>query len=175
LRETPNGTTEQEPAMLLKNQQNYILWDLFSNERLVRMYQNEWGNGDQAFTAVEMMDMVHQSLFRKTIAGQKLNVMERSLQKSLLDALITAAAESEGVKINKSLMDESNLDSSAPRTLDITMKQVSRTSDAISLKRGELLRILRLCKSKANTGDTATQMHYDDMVLRIQTALGLSK
>lgn len=175
LRETPNGTTEQEPAMLLKNQQNYILWDLFSNERLVRMYQNEWENGDQAFTAVEMMEMIHQSIFRKTIAGQKLNVMERSLQKSLLDALITAAAESEGVKINKSLMEESNLDSSAPRILDITMKQVSRTSDAISLKRGELLRILRLCKSKANTGDTATQMHYDDMALRIQTALGLSK
>ena len=32
-----------------------------------------------------LLDMVHQSLFRKTIAGQKLNVMERSLQKSLLD------------------------------------------------------------------------------------------
>lgn len=189
LRNTPNGTTEQEPALLLKNQQNYILWDLFANERLVRMYQNEWENGDRAFTAVEMMDMVHQSLFRKTIAGQKLNVMERSLQKSLLDALITAAAESEGVKINKSLTDRNStdtdyfgcygesesLDSSAPRTLELTMKQVSRTSDAISLKRGELLRILRLCKSKANTGDTATQMHYDDMALRIQTALGLNK
>ncbi len=189
LRNTPNGTTEQEPALLLKNQQNYILWDLFANERLVRMYQNEWENGDRAFTAVEMMDMVHQSLFRKTIAGQKLNVMERSLQKSLLDALITAAAESEGVKINKSLTDRNSidtdyfgcygesesLDSSAPRTLELTMKQVSRTSDAISLKRGELLRILRLCKSKASTGDTATQMHYDDMALRIQTALGLNK
>ncbi len=175
LRETPNGTTEQEPAMLLKNQQNYILWDLLANERLVRMYQNEWENGDKAFTAVEMMEMLHQSLFRKTLASQKLNVMERSLQKSFLDALITAAAESEGVKINKSLSDGQYLDSSAPRTLDITMKQISRTSDAISLKRGELLRILRLCKSKANTGDTATQMHYDDMVLRIQTALGLSK
>ena len=172
-RETPEGTTEQEPAMLLKNQQNYILWDLLANDRLVRMYENEWENGSQAFTAVEMMDMIHQSLFRKTLAGQKLNVMERSLQKSLLDALITAANENESVKIKKSLTDESNLDSSRPRILDITMTQVSRTSDAISLKRGELLRILRLCKGKANTGDTATQMHYDDMALRIQTALGI--
>ena len=175
LRDTPNGTVEQEPAMLLKNQHNYILWDLFTNERLVRMYENEWENGDQAFTAVEMMDMVHQSLFRKTIAGQKLNVMERSLQKSLLDALLTGANQNEGIKINRRLVDEPNLDSSSPRTLDMTMTQISRTSDAISLKRGELLRILRLCKSKANTGDTATQMHYDDMALRIQTALGLSK
>ena len=205
LRKTPLGTTEQEPQMLLKNQQNYILWDLLANERLVRMYENEWLNGENAFTAVEMMQMLHDAIFRKTIAGQKLNVMERSLQKSLLDALITAAAESEGVKINKSLATivedsttddlctsgfgaieqhpavkgketaTSTLDSSRPRTIDVTMTQVSRTSDAISLKRGELLRILRLCKSRANTGDTATQMHYDDMVLRIQTALGLTK
>ena len=175
LRDTPNGIVEQEPAMLLKNQHNYILWDLFTNERLARMYENEWENGDRAFTAVEMMDMVHQSLFRKTIAGQKLNVMERSLQKSLLDALLTGANQNESIKINRRLVDEPNLDSSSPRTLDMTMTQISRTSDAISLKRGELLRILRLCKSKANTGDTATQMHYDDMALRIQTALGLSK
>ena len=175
LRDTPNGTVEQEPAMLLKNQHNYILWDLFTNERLVRMYENEWENGDRAFTAVEMMDMVHQSLFRKTIAGQKLNVMERSLQKSLLDALLTGANQNESIKINRRLVDEPNLDSSSPRTLDMTMTQISRTSDAISLKRGELLRILRLCKSKANTGDTATQMHYDDMALRIQSALGINK
>ena len=175
LRDTPNGTVEQEPAMLLKNQHNYILWDLFTNERLVRMYENEWENGDRAFTAVEMMDMVHQSLFRKTIAGQKLNVMERSLQKSLLDALLTGANQNESIKINRRLVDEPNLDSSSPRTLDMTMTQISRTSDAISLKRGELLRILRLCKSKANTGDTATLMHYDDMALRIQSALGINK
>ena len=175
LRDTPNGTVEQEPAMLLKNQHNYILWDLFTNERLARMYENEWENGDRAFTAVEMMDMVHQSLFRKTIAGQKLNVMERSLQKSLLDALLTGANQNESIKINRRLVDEPNLDSSSPRTLDMTMTQISRTSDAISLKRGELLRILRLCKSKANTGDTATQMHYDDMALRIQSALDINK
>ena len=93
---------------------------------------------------------------------------------NLLDALITAAAESESVKINKNLSDDLDaLTTSRSRTLDVTNSQVSRTSDAISLKRGELLRILRLCKSKATTGDTATQMHYDDMALRIQTALGL--
>ena len=188
-RQTPNGPTEQEPALLLKVKQSYVLWDLLHNERIIRMYENEWMNGSDAFTAVEMMDMLHQHIFRKTIAGQKLNVMERSLQKSLLDALITAAAANEGVKINKSLTElegmslpeiqthhpaaSEGLNTSRSRTLDVTASQVTRTSDAISLKRGELLRILRLCKSKATTGDTATQMHYDDMALRIQTALGL--
>lgn len=175
LRNTPLGTTEQEPAMLLKNQQNYILWDLLANDRLVRMYQNEWVNGKNAFTAVEMLDMLHNSIFRKTIAGQKLNVMERSLQKSFVDALITAAAESEGVKINKHLIEDKSVSTSRPRTIDMTMTQITRTSDALSVKRSELLRIMRLMKSKAKTGDLSTQMHYDDVALRIQTALGLQK
>lgn len=175
LRRTPFGTTEQEPAMLLKNQQNYILWDLLANERIVRMYQNEWMNGDNAFSAVEMLDMLHKSIFRKTIAGQKLNVMERSLQKSFVDALITAAAEKEGVKINKSLADENGVSTSAPRTVDMTMTQITRTSDALSVKRSELIRIMRLMKNRRTSGDLSTQMHYDDVILRIQTALGLHK
>ena len=175
LRKTPLGTTEQEPAMLLKNQQNYILWDLLANERIVRMYQNEWMNGDNAFSAVEMLDMLHKSIFRKTIAGQKLNVMERSLQKSFVDALITAAAENEGVKINKSLADDKGVSSSAPRIIDMTMTQITRTSDALSVKRSELIRIMRLMKNRRTSGDLSTQMHYDDVILRIQTALGLQK
>lgn len=175
LRNTPFGTTEQEPAMLLKNQQNYILWDLLANDRLVRMYQNEWMNGNNAFTAVEMLDMLHQSIFRKTINGQKLNVMERSLQKSFVDALITAAAESEGVKINRRLADEREISSSGSRTLDMTMTQITRTSDALSVKRSELIRIMKLMKNRLTSGDLSTQMHYDDVILRIQTALGLQK
>lgn len=175
LRKTPFGTTEQEPAMLLKNQQNYILWDLLANDRLVRMYQNEWMNGNKAFTAVDMLDMLHNAIFRKTIAGQKLNVMERSLQKSFVDALITAAAESEGVKINKHLAEEKQVSSSGSRTVDMTMTQITRTSDALSVKRSELIRIMRLMKNRRTSGDLSTQMHYDDVVLRIQTALGLQK
>lgn len=175
LRKTPLGTTEQEPAMLLKNQQNYILWDLLANDRLVRMYENEWVNGEDAYTAVELLQTLHEAIFRKTIAGQKLNVMERSLQKSFVDALITAAAESEGVKINKSLADDRQVGTSAPRTIDMTMTQITRTSDALSVKRAEMLRIMKLLKSRANSGDLSTQMHYEDVVLRIQTALGLQK
>ena len=175
LRNTPFGTTEQEPAMLLKNQQNYILWDLLANDRLVRMYQNEWANGENAFTAVEMLDMLHKSIFKNTIAGKKLNVMERSLQKSFVDALITAAAESEGVKINKSLAEDKNVSTSRSRTIDMTMAQITRTSDALSVKRSELIRIMKLMKNRAQTGDLSTQMHYDDVILRIQTALGLQK
>ena len=183
LRKTPNGVNEQEPQLLLRNQQNYILWDLLENERLVRMYENELQNGSSAFTAVEMMQMLHNSIFQKTIKGQSPNVMERSLQKSFVDALITAAAESESVKINKKLTTDANryqaddctLASGTSRTIDVTSSQISRTSDALSVKRGELLCILRLLKNQRKSGDLSSQMHYEDVILRIQTALGLSK
>ena len=189
LRNTPIGTEEQEPQFLLKNQQSYILWDLLANERIMRMYDNELQNGKNAFTAIEMMDMLHRHIFAKTIAGGQPDVMERSLQKLFVDGLITAAAAREGVKINRSLASDptplnSNLLplapcpslptcdlSSGPRTYSITSSQVTRTSDAISLKRGELLRIRKLLKPLIGQGTTATQMHYDDIVMRINTAL----
>lgn len=204
-RTTPLGTEEQHPHLVLRNQQNYVLWDLLDNARLVRMFENELQQGKAAFTAVEMMDMLHQHIFAKTIAGQSPNVQERSLQKSFVDALITAAAESEGVKINKRLYDHqplieddahrllcreeaccggthdthghahSHALSSAPRRIEMTSTQVGRNSDAISVKRGALLRVMKLLRSRLSSGDSASRLHYEDVVLRIQTALGLSK
>ena len=170
--------------MVLKNIQNFILWDMLTNDRIVRMYENEWLNGTKAFTATEMLQMLHQSIFRKTIAGQKLNVMERSLQKSFVDALITAAAEQEGVKVNSKLkindskIETSNfnlLRGSGYRTVGMSTTQINRVSDAISVKRGEMIRIMKLLKSRRTTGDLSTQLHYEDVIMRIQTALGIVK
>ena len=169
LRSTPNGTEEQEPAYLLRNQQNYILWDLLDNTRLVRMYENEMQNGKAAFTPVEMMDMLHKHIFRTTLSGKTPGVMERSLQKSFVDALITAANSGEGVKINKHI-DTSSL-SSGQRTIEFTSTQVTRNSDALSLKRGELLRIQQLLKARKSAASLDARMHYDDILLRIKTAL----
>ena len=169
LRSTPNGTEEQEPAYLLRNQQNYILWDLLDNTRLVRMYENEMQNGKAAFTPIEMMDMLHKHIFHTTLSGKTPGVMERSLQKSFVDALITAANSGEGVKINKHI-DTSSL-SSGQRTIEFTSTQVTRNSDALSLKRGELLRIQQLLKARKGAASLDARMHYDDILLRIKTAL----
>lgn len=193
LRKNPTGVVEYSPSQILKNTQGYIFWDLLSNERLMRMLENEMKNGDKAFTVVEMMDRMHRSIFATTIRGGKPDVMERNLQKGFLDALITAAAESEGVKINKHLAvspnpylfhshpvcshDEFTLDQAgrmgARRELSFYGGQVNRISDAISVKRGELLRIKQLLEARRAGADTATRYHYDDMILRINTALGL--
>ena len=183
-RNTPLGVQEQSPDYALQNQQSYMLWDMLDNSRIMRMFTNEQTNGKNAFTAVEMMDMLHKHFFGKTIAGKQLSIDERQLQKNFVDALITAAAQQEGVKINKKIYDapaiidspEHNWQcmslSSASRTIDMGGTQTARVSDAISVKRGELVRILSLLKGKRHTGDTATQFHYEDVIMRIQTALG---
>lgn len=189
-KKTPLGVQEQSPEYALKNQQSYMFWDMLDNNRLVRMFANEQANGKEAFTAIEMMDMLHKHIFAKTMAGQSLSIEERGLQKNFVDALITAAAQSEGVKINKKLFDASSyfdapalIDdpqhywchqqlSSASRTIDMGGTQATRVSDAISVKRGELVRILNLLKGKRSSGDTATRFHYEDVIMRIQTALG---
>ena len=193
LRKNPNGVIEYAPNQILKNTQGYIFWDLLSNDRLMRMLENELKNGKKAFTVVELMDKMHKSIFATTIKGGTPDVMERNLQKGFLDALITAAAESEGVKINKHLVtsgnpyllhdhprcscDEFTFEHAermgAKRELSFYGGQVNRISDAISVKRGELLRIKQLLEGRRNGADTATRYHYDDMILRINTALGL--
>ena len=194
LRKNPTGVIEYAPSQILKNTQGYIFWDLLSNDRLMRMLENELKNGKKAFTVVEMMDKMHNSIFATTIKGGTPDVMERNLQKGFLDALITAAAESEGVKINKQLTatsgnpylfhhtpwcshNEFAIEQAermgARRELSFYGGQVNRISDAISVKRGELLRIKKLLESRRNTSDTAARYHYDDMILRINTPLGL--
>ena len=61
----------------------------------------------------------------------------------------------------------------APRVLNFYGSQLNRISDAISVKRGELLRIKKLLQNRLGTSDTAARYHYEDMILRINTALGI--
>lgn len=194
LRNTPMGVVENAPTQVLKNAQSYILWDLLSNTRLMRMLENESVNGKKAFTAVELMDGLHRTIFATTERGAIPDVMTRALQKNFLDALITAAAENESVKFSKKLMNDHFLldhqqavcscDEYAYRSLDADRmgarrevnfygSQINRVSDAISVKRGELLRIKDLLQSRLGTSDIATKYHYKDMILRINTALGI--
>lgn len=195
LKNTPLGVVENAPTQVLKNAQAYIFWDLLSNNRLMRMLENESVNGKKAFTAVELMDGLHKHIFAVTERGALPDVMTRNLQKGFVDALITAAAENEGVKVNKKLADnhflfdkrqplcsrdaclhhdDANADRmGARRELNFYGSQINRISDAISVKRGELLRIKDLLQSRLGTSDVATKYHYKDLILRINTALGI--
>ena len=167
---------EEHPMTALRIEQSFLFWDLMANERLARMLQAEADLGaSNAFTAAEMMDMLHKALFT---ACPNPDIHQRMVQKDMIDALITAAAESEGVKINKNISGLSELCSaealtSRPRYIYMSSVQMNRTSDALSVKRGELMRIRTWAKSRIGEGRTAVQMHCADIVQRIDTALGL--
>lgn len=189
LRKTPNGIQENAPTQILQNTQAYLLWDILGNHRLMRMMDNEARNGKKAYTAVELTDALYEHIFDKV---REPDARQRSLQKNMVDALLTAAAEDESVKINKRIADGSlpialsarehtclmhdhQLDGS-PRTINLYGKQLERISDAISVKRGVLLRIRQLAQSRTSgvmCVSRANRYHYEDLILRINTALGL--
>lgn len=206
---TPVGRMEHSPNYILKNAQSYLLWDMLSDNRIVRMYENEAQNGEKAFKASEMMDMLHKSIFKKTIAGASPDVRERSVQKNFVDALIIAANENQGVKDGSKKVtidaDPAALFVGEPsefgcfghvcshasnglagrlatgertagrRTVNFYGTQANRISDAISLKRGELMRIRQLLKSRIPAADIDAKYHYQDMLMRINTALGIAQ
>lgn len=202
-KDTPLGVIERAPTQVLKNAQAYLLYDLLNNNRLMRMLENESVNGKKAYTAVEMMNDLHNHIFATTIKGGQPDVMTRNLQKLFVDALITAAAKEEGIKVNKKISsvyvcDEDDaeafgfvgeerfldIDSHAcpwmdmeragnKRELDFYGSQVNRTSDAISVKRGELLKIKDLLKARTSGAVEAVKYHYKDIIIRIDNALGI--
>ena len=192
IQNSPSGMFENSPAVIQKNAQAYIFWDLLNNTRLVRMLENEAQNGKQAYTVVELMDTMHKHVFGKTERGTVLEVRDRELQKGFVDALILAVSEDATNKNAKKLMEDSHFlldsesaqeqhicsrcahgDRSASKTVNFYGTQSNRLSDAISVKRGELLRIADLLKTRQNGGDIASRYHYKDLILRINTALGL--
>ncbi|MDO5607214.1 MAG: zinc-dependent metalloprotease [Capnocytophaga sp.] len=165
VKDSPNGYNEYSPFASYKNMQSYVFWDILTNERLDRMTANELENGAKAYTALEMLNDLYRGIFANTLKNKPLTIEERATQKAFVDALIIAADRAEISKEKKSL-DESKNFASTP-----IFSGPKRISEAVSLKRGILLKIQKELKSKKNTKDTETRYHYDDILLRIRYAL----
>lgn len=172
IRNTPAGNVENAPSLLLKNAQSYVYWDLLDNKRLVRMSENEYQNGKDAFTPVELTDMLYKATFGSK-KGKALTVKERFVQKGLVDALIQAVSKDAVSKKSSSLMDSDKAASDVIRTIDFNGSLADRISDAISAKRGLLLRIKKAVERGTRSSDTATRYHYQDLLLRINSALNI--
>ncbi len=182
IREGPNGLNEYGALYSLQGAQSYIYWDLLSNERMARMIEAESQLGNKkAYTISKMLHQLHAGIFRKTKRGVSLTVSERASQKGYIDALIIAADRSAASKEKKRLHEHEHgafghqfcIHDDEDHHLMSTLKfdGLTRVSDAVSLKRGELLKIEKLLKQKRKTGDWATQCHYEDLLLRIDQSL----
>lgn len=179
LKSSPAGYIENAPSLLLKNAQSYIYWDLLSNNRLIRMSENEYQNGEDAFTPVELMDMLYDGVFKNSGRRKKLTVKERFIEKGLVDALIQAVSEDAATKGGKkSLTNSINIDNKAAvsdviRNISFYGSLANRISDAISAKRGLLLKIRETVQQGTKSKDRATRYHYKDLLLRIDSALNI--
>jgi hypothetical protein len=182
MQNTPVGYLENSPSLLLKNAQSYIFWDLLENKRLTRMLENESLNGKTAFSVVELLENIHRHIFGVTERGVLPSPSERSLQKGLVDALISAVAKENTTREKKKLTDEHPLfylwepscsHHAITQAPNFYGSYADRISDAVSMKRGELLRIKDLLEKRKLTADTASKYHYKDIILRINTALGI--
>lgn len=167
VKDSPAGYREYNPFASYKNIQSYIFWDLLTNERLDRMIANEVQNGRRAYTASELMNDLYQAIFAKTTQGRPLSVMEMATQKGFIDALIIAADRNEVSKENKGLA----ADTATKFSSEQIFSGPKRASEAISVKRGILLRIERLMKAKLARADQASRYHYEDILLRIDKSL----
>lgn len=185
LRSSPGGTIESSPTLLLKNAQSYIFWDLLSNKRLIRMSENEHQNGSDAFTPVELLDLLYDATFGANRKKKALSVKDRFIEKGLVDALIQAVSEDAVTKKSRSLVGTNPLNNehntiNTDRAASSVIRHISfygslsdRISDAISAKRGLLLRIKKRVEKGTRSSDAATKYHYNDLLLRIDSALNI--
>ena len=192
LRDSPVGLIEYAPYNLARNLQYDILYWLLDDARLQRMFETEALLGrDEAYTVEEMLGDLTEALFAKTRAGKNLSLYERMTQKNYLDALIVSSNKTMEKTTKRGGLhavctDGCTLMMRAPEVVpeletperpgdqiqtNRSYSQMNRTSETASAKRGEMERILRMIERRRNSGDTATQNHYTDLILRIREAL----
>ncbi len=199
IKESPIGDIEYAPTTLFRDLHARIFYSLLQKERLLRMLENEAKNGNKAYTVANMMNDLHQGIFKKTIKGYKLNVFDRQSQKNFIDALIITQNKSMAkttkktlqsacscslhkhmpvlcdysVKNDKMFEEEVTSDDSKNFRRNVFYSTMNRVSDAVSMKRGELMKIRSLLKKRLTIKDEATRYHYNDLIMRIEEALNL--
>ncbi len=182
---------ETSPQLSMQYRQYFILMNLLTTDRCLRMCANESENGTRSFTMLEMMNMLHQHIFGITERGGTPTIAQRSMQKMFVEILMNAADERE-TNESKKIMSTADFPEfarpgccelgheahespmGAPRLLQMSYPQTLRASDVISIKRGELLTIRKLLQNRSNASDTMARNHYRDMLMRIEAALGLN-
>ncbi len=185
----PDGLHEYTPMQMYKGYQSFILWDLLSDERLERMMQYTSLTKGKVYTVNKLLNDIHNHMFAKTMKGKTLSVYERMNQKNLVDALIISSDRNSASKEKKKNLKDSDdimnfhshhicshCANNESKNFESTYRNIKylgvvRTSDVISLKRGELIKIKNLIESKVKTGDETTRFHYQDILLRINDAL----
>lgn len=186
VRTSPAGEVEYSPYNTARELQYATFYDLMKDDRLLRMYEAETMIGkNRVYTPEEMFADLHRAVFKGSLQGRNLSLYERMTQKNYIDALIVSSNKAVEKTTKKALnhpncchfavkqaaFDLSENESVQLRTLQYS--SMGRVSEAVSVKRGALMNVLRLAERNCRQGDVATRQHYEDLIVRIKEALNL--
>ena len=177
---------EYSPYTVARELQYATFYNLLKDERLLRMFDSEATLGrTKSYTPEEMFADIHNVIFASSKAGHNLSIYERMTQKNFVDAIIVSSNRAVE-KTTKKALHHSNTCCFASKVPEFTIEpreevqlrilhfsSMGRVSEAVSVKRGELLKILKLAENKRNTGNVETRNHYEDLIIRIKEALNM--
>ncbi|PXY46114.1 zinc-dependent metalloprotease [Flavobacterium hydrophilum] len=183
LKDTPLGPYEYTPYTLSRELQYDIIYKLLSDDRLLRMTENELyqrnKTNEKVFAVNDLFKKMHQNVFSGTIQNKSLTILERMTQKNYVDVLIISTNKLFEKTDPKNIIDlRETLQMPHLCSLDdehmarnINQSFLKRVTEVTSDKKGELGKVLQLLRTKRSTGDQSTQNHYRDLIQRIEKAL----
>ena len=192
VQDSPMGPFEYTPYNLRRSLQYDLIYQLLSDERILRLVEAEVIAGkEKAFSAAYLLKELRATVFKETLKGRSLNVYQRMLQQNYIDALLISSAKLVEKVASRSLKDNTatahqNCAYMIPEGLaflkqdstvslrNMQVSMMSRTSELAVLKRGELISIAELLEKKRRQGDETTRMHYEDLLLRIRQSLKIN-
>ena len=183
---TPAGAVEQSPYNIFRERQAAILYNLMHDERLLRILEAEFlqtEGSEKIMTVAELFDDLRKFIFDKSLKNKSLTIAERMTQKNYVDALIIDVGRiyektEKGIfgkmpmicdYAQHSLEDKHNIDE---QKLTLYFSGMKRLSEVGSAKRAELIKVKKIILVAKNTADEATRNHYEDMLIRLNRALG---
>ena len=181
IKNSPMGPYEQTPYTLAREMQYGLIYNLFTDDRLLRLLENELNHqelksNEKIYTVENLFDQVRSTAFDKK---SNLTILEKMTQKNYVDALIVSTNKLfekttvAGLTIDQNLqvpticnyLDEEKM------ARNINYSSMKRVSEVTTYKRAELQRVLTLLNKKKNNGDASTKAHYADLIIRIKEAL----
>ena len=133
----------------VQNLQTRALKSLLDEDRLNRMIENEEINGNEAYTAINLMQELRKGIFSELYSRKNVDAYRRNLQRSYVDIA------SNYLKKMKSEGNEALL-----------------KSDILPLMRGEMQTLKQdINRRKSGVNHSLTRYHWNDLIARIDAAL----